>query len=89
MRISVHPKFYDKLKAASEDAAPSVRRWLRVGAAATDLGIGVSTMNKMRIYGGGPPYAKIGQAVIYDPADLDIFAAERKVRSTSEPVRAA
>ena len=34
-------------------------------------------------------YAKLGHTVVYDPADLDVWATERKVRSTSEPVRAA
>jgi hypothetical protein len=46
-------------------------------------------LNKLRTYGGGPRYAKLGAVVVYDPADLDAWAAERKVRSTSEPVRAA
>jgi hypothetical protein len=64
-------------------------RWLRVDAAATYLGIGVGTLNKLRTYGGGPPYAKLGHTVVYDPIDLDAWANERKVRSTSEPVRAA
>ena len=64
-------------------------RWLRVVAAAAHLGIGVGTLNKLRTYGGGPPYAKLGHTVVYDPADLDAWASERKVHSTSEPVRAA
>jgi hypothetical protein len=58
-------------------------------AAAAHLGIGVGTLNKLRTYGGGPPYAKLGHTVVYDPADLDAWAIERKVRSTSQPVRVA
>ena len=65
------------------------RRWLRVAPAAAYLGVGIGTLNKLRTYGGGPRYAKLGHTVVYDPADLDAWAAERKVRSTSEPVRAA
>ena len=67
----------------------SARRWLRVREAATYLGVGIGTLNKLRTYGGGPRYAKCGHVVIYDIFDLDAWAAERKVRSTSEPVRAA
>jgi len=64
-------------------------RWLRVPQAAAYLGVGVSTLNKLRIYGGGPAYAKLGATVIYSPADLDAWANERKIGSTSECVRAA
>jgi hypothetical protein len=27
--------------------------------------------SKMRLYGGGPPFVKIGRRVVYDPSDLD------------------
>ena len=60
------------------------RRWLRVRAAAAHLNVGVGTMNKLRIYGGGPAYSKLGAIVVYDIADLDRWAEERKVRSTSQ-----
>jgi predicted DNA-binding transcriptional regulator AlpA len=87
----VHPYTDHGLKSvpAGPGTAAPERRWLRVSAAAAHLGIGVGTLNKLRIYGGGPKYAKIGHTVIYDQADLDAWATERKVRSTSEPVRAA
>jgi predicted DNA-binding transcriptional regulator AlpA len=65
------------------------RRWLRVGPAAAHLGIGIGTLNKLRTYGGAPRYAKLGATVVYDPADLDAWAAERKVGSTSQPARIA
>jgi len=60
-----------------------------VGLAAVHLGIGVGTLNKLRTYGGGPRYAKLGHTVVYDPTDLDAWATERKVSITSEPVRVA
>lgn len=60
------------------------RAWLRVGPAAGYLGVGVSTLNKLRISGSGPPYAKLGHVVVYHPDDLDVWACERKVRSTSQ-----
>lgn len=65
------------------------RRWLRVRAAAAYLAIGVGTLNKLRVLGGGPPYSKLGHTVVYDSTDLDAWVAARRVRSTSERVRAA
>ena len=64
------------------------QRWLRVQDAATYLQIGVATLNKLRIYGGGPPFAKLGRVVIYDCADLDAWAVERKVLKTPRWLRA-
>ena len=80
---------YNARRAVSLQGERPQRGWLRVGAAAKYLGIGIGTLNKLRTYGGGPPYAKLGHTVVYDPTDLDAWANERKVRSTSEPVRAA
>ena len=85
----MHPSDYAVVKTASLQGTVPTRRWLRVTAAAAYLGVGVGTLNKLRTYGGGPRYAKCGHVVIYDIFDLDAWAAERKVRSTSEPVRAA
>jgi hypothetical protein len=64
-------------------------KWLRVSDAAVHLGVGVGTLNKLRTYGGGPRYAKLGSTVIYDVEDLNSWAEARKVHSTSEVVRAA
>lgn len=85
----MHPIDYNDRRAASLASEKPQRGWLRVGLAAAYLGIGIGTLNKLRTYGGGPRYAKLGHTVVYDPADLDAWATERKVRSTSEPVRAA
>ena len=84
-----HTRRHLRADAAASFKSDVGRRWLRVPDAADHLGIGVGTLNKLRTYGGGPRYAKLGAVVVYDPADLDAWAAERKVRSTSEPVRAA
>ena len=64
------------------------RRWLKVAEDAAQLNLGTSTLNKLRITGGDPRYAKCLAAVIYDVNDLDDWAEARKIRSTSEPVRA-
>ena len=73
---------------SSDDHEPS-SRWLRTRPAARYLGVGFSTLNKLRLTGGGPKYAKLGAVVVYNIADLDRWVEERMVRSTSEPVRAA
>ena len=65
------------------------RRWMRTEAAADYTGHGKSTLDKLRITGGGPRYVKRGSVVLYDIADLDRWLEERKVRSTSERVRVA
>lgn len=85
----MHSNDYNAQWAASMHGERPKRGWLRVDAAAKYLGVGIGTLNKLRTYGGGPPYAKLGHTVVYDPTDLDAWATERKVRSTSEPVRAA
>jgi Helix-turn-helix domain len=68
---------------------PAPRRWLRALVAAAYLGVGASTLNKLRLTGGGPIYSKLlGGVVLYDVADLDAWAEARKVRSTSQRLAA-
>lgn len=52
--------------------------------AAEYLGISASTLAKLRVYGGGPAFLKLGRKVLYERADLDSWLAERKYQSTSE-----
>ncbi|WP_455873068.1 helix-turn-helix transcriptional regulator [Rhizobium yanglingense] len=52
-------------------------RNIRVKEAAFHLGLSKSTLDKLRHFGGGPRYYKLGRAVIYDTADLDAWKAER------------
>jgi excisionase family DNA binding protein len=80
----VHPSDYAELWHAAQSASKPSRRWLRVKPAAEYLGVGVSTLNKLRISGGGPSYSKLGATVLYDAADLDAWAEARKVCSTSQ-----
>ena len=56
--------------------------------ASKHIGLAESTLEKMRVAGDGPPYAKLGRAVRYRMCDLDSWAAARLVTSTSE-LRAA
>lgn len=55
---------------------------IRVRDAAAHLGLSKSTLDKMRHYGTGPRYYKLGHAVIYKIADLDAWVAERAATST-------
>lgn len=53
-------------------------------AAAPLVGLAVSTLQKLRVRGEGPPFAKIGRNVRYRTEDLQAFVAARVVNSTSE-----
>ena len=46
-------------------------------------GRSTSTINKSRVYGGGPPYYKVGGIVTYDLDDIDAWLAAHKHTSTS------
>lgn len=52
--------------------------------AAEYLDLGVSTLNRWRGTGEGPPFVKIGSRVRYRRADLDAWLKQRIVNSTSE-----
>ena len=59
-------------------------RGLTVAEAAEFLGLSVSYLNKLRTFGGGPVYAKIGSRVRYTRKGLRAFRDRRVVHSTSE-----
>ncbi len=64
----------------------SYRKMLSTPEAAQYLGLGKSTLNKLRVSGSGPRFVSYGRRVVYDPSDLDAWLNERKRSSTSEPV---
>lgn len=57
--------------------------------AADYIGLSASTLNKLRVFGGGPVFLKLGRRVAYDVADLDVWIAERRRHSTSDSGQAA
>jgi predicted DNA-binding transcriptional regulator AlpA len=65
-------------------AESSQKRMLPAREAADLSGLSKSTLDKMRVFGGGPPYLKIGRRVVYDPADLDQWLVSHRRKSTSE-----
>ena len=52
--------------------------------AADVTGLAVPTLNKLRVYGGGPPYLKLGRSVRYRLDDIHTWLNARVVSSTSE-----
>ncbi len=63
---------------------PITNRRLRTADAAAYCGLGKSTLDKLRLTGGGPAYSKLNSVVVYDMADLDAWIAANKYNSTSE-----
>ena len=57
----------------------------RTRGAAAYLGLSESTLEKYRLYGGGPAYYKAGpKIVVYEESDLDTWLHSRRHNSTSE-----
>ena len=59
-------------------------RSLTTAQAAAYTQIAESTLEKKRVYGGGPRFTRIGRSVRYLIDDLDAFLTERRYGSTSE-----
>lgn len=62
----------------------SQRRMLRTDEAAAYCGSSASTFEKLRLFGGGPRYVKLGRRVVYDQADLDAWLDANRRASTSD-----
>lgn len=67
----------------------SSKRVLSAPEAAAHVGLSKQTMAKMRVYGGGPPFLKLGRRVLYDLTDLDRWLASHRRASTSAVSEAA
>ena len=48
------------------------------------LGLSTSTLAKMRLYGTGPAYSKLGRRVVYKLEDLEAWITANRFQSTSE-----
>lgn len=62
----------------------TVQAYLRAPEAARYLGLSTSTVNKLRLTGGGPLYSRVGRRVLYRVQDLDAWVASGRRRSTAE-----
>lgn len=61
---------------------------LRVLKAAEYVGLSKSTLDKLRCYGTGPRYIKLGRAVVYSTADLDDWVAEHRILPANDDILA-
>ncbi len=62
---------------------------LRVLKAAEYVGLSKSTLDKLRCYGTGPIYFKLGRAVVYRTSDLDAWVAEHRIKPANDDVPAS
>jgi hypothetical protein len=62
---------------------------LNVIQAATYTSLSKSSLDKLRVYGGGPLYIKVGAGVVYDRVDLDTWLIGKKMANTSQPIAVA
>ena len=67
-----------------QEASATIRRMLRTPEAASYCGSSSSTFEKLRLYGGGPAYVKLGRRVVYSPDDLDAWLVANRRISTSD-----
>jgi predicted DNA-binding transcriptional regulator AlpA len=58
-------------------------------AAAALLSLSQSSLEKMRVYGNGPNFLKLGRAVRYRESDLQAWVSSRSVTSTSDDAHRA
>lgn len=66
-------------------ATPNITpRYLRTNDAAIYVGAAKSTLEKLRLFGGGPVFSKLGRTVVYDLADLDAWVSSNRRRSTCD-----
>lgn len=62
---------------------------LNVVQAAAYTSLSKSSLDKLRVYGGGPLYIKVGAQVVYDKIDLDTWLTGKKVANTSQQIAVA
>lgn len=53
-------------------------------AAASIVGLSESTLAKLRLYGSGPVYCKLGRRVVYRVSDLEAWLQSRTVIDTTD-----
>jgi predicted DNA-binding transcriptional regulator AlpA len=78
-------------EAPANDSEPIILtpRMIDTVAAAQYVGLAKNTLDKMRLYGGGPRFSKCGRAVRYSVAELDAWIEKNSAASTSEHWKAA
>jgi len=60
-------------------------RFLTTPEAASHLRVSKSYLDKLRVYGGGPEFMRLGKRkILYRRSDLDLWAGRRRFASASE-----
>ncbi|MBT9292964.1 helix-turn-helix transcriptional regulator [Prosthecodimorpha staleyi] len=62
----------------------ATNQYMGTADAAGYVGLGVSTLEKLRLTGGGPRYSRPIKRVLYSVRDLDEWLASHRRRSTSD-----
>lgn len=65
-----------------------MHKLLNTDEAAPLIGVKPKTLMNWRVLGVGPSHIRAGRKVAYDVADIEAWKAERRVRSTSQPIAA-
>ena len=70
----------------TESSAPFATdvKYLTTLEAGALLRVSKSYLDKLRVYGGGPPFRRFGRKILYLKSDLETWANERRFGSTSE-----
>jgi hypothetical protein len=55
--------------------------------AAIETHLAPATLAKMRCWGGGPPYLKLGRKVLYERSAIAAWLAQRRVKNSSDAAR--
>ena len=71
--------------ATTSTAAAQPQRYLTNDEAADYLRLSPRTLEKQRVFGGGPKFRKFGRRVMYAVTDLDTWADQRSFEATSDP----
>ena len=71
-------------EAGATTPATFTKRTMNTGEAAEYCDLGKSTLDKLRLSGGGPEYLKVFRRVVYRVEDLDAWLAGHRRRSTTE-----
>jgi predicted DNA-binding transcriptional regulator AlpA len=68
---------------------PATEKYIDTRAAAKYAKLSVSTLEKLRVFGGGPRYLKLGRRVVYPMDALEEWLRAKECGSTSEYAPAA
>jgi hypothetical protein len=69
---------------ATTQETPRETPWLPAREAAEYCALGFSTLAKLRLWGGGPAFSKVGTKVLYNRHDLDKWLTSKSRTSTSQ-----